>query len=54
MWWKWFTDPALFNYLILALQVAAAVRWTLAGNWNQALYWWSAVGVVWAVTNIGR
>jgi hypothetical protein len=38
-----FNDPRVFNYLILALSVAAAIRLAFAGDWWQAAYWAGAV-----------
>jgi hypothetical protein len=43
-------NPRLFNYTILALFALAAVRWTIAGNWPQALYHLGAVILNVAVT----
>lgn len=40
-------DPKIFNYLIIAMFAAAAIRWAFAGNWPQSGYWASA-----AVLNI--
>jgi hypothetical protein len=39
---KWLLDPMLFNVLILVLFAAASVRWAIAGDWKQALYWFAA------------
>lgn len=36
------SDPRLFNLLIIALFIGAAIRWAFAGNWAQAGYWLSA------------
>lgn len=47
---KSLSDPHLFNYLILAMFVLAALRWTWAGNWGQALYWYSSATLTVAVT----
>ena len=35
-------DPKIFNYVIIGMFVAAAVRWAYAGNMPQAGYWASA------------
>jgi hypothetical protein len=43
-------DPRAFNYLILALSAAAAVRLSFAGDCWGAAYWAGAVVVNAAVT----
>jgi len=47
---KWLFDPAIFNYTLIVLQMAAAVRWWYAGNYAQMIYWVCATGLVWVVT----
>jgi hypothetical protein len=39
------SDPRIVNYVIIGLFAVAAVRWSFAGNWWQALYW-AAAGVL--------
>lgn len=43
-------DPRPFNYVIMALFAATAVRWAFAGSWQQALYWAASVLLTAAVT----
>lgn len=33
------TNPAVFNWLIIAMFIAAAIRWACAGNLPQTVYW---------------
>lgn len=47
---EFITNPAYFNGALMLLQLLAAMRWALARNWNQALYWLFATGIVWTVT----
>lgn len=35
-------DPRFFNVLIIAMFLAAAIRWAVEKNWSQAGYWVSA------------
>jgi hypothetical protein len=44
------SDPFLFNWMLVVMQSAAALRHAAAGNWNQALYWTFANGVVVTIT----
>ena len=44
------SNPALFNYAILALFLCATVRWAIDGNWMQTLYWFAAFWLNVAVT----
>jgi hypothetical protein len=39
-------DPRIFNYVIMALYVLNAVRWSIHRSWADAAYWISA----WAIT----
>jgi len=41
------SDPRIFNFAIIAMFLAAAIRWACAGNWAQVAYWIAA-----AVLNI--
>jgi hypothetical protein len=43
-------DPKLFNYLVIALFVLAALRWGFARNWMQVAYWIGAIVLNVAVT----
>lgn len=47
---RWLTDPAIFNYIILALYVAATARWMAAGNLFQTIYWFGAVVMMIGIT----
>jgi len=47
---KLLIDPKLFNYLIMALNIFAALRWTYHGSYWNALYWASAFTLTLAVT----
>jgi hypothetical protein len=47
---SWLLDPRAFNVLILILFAAAAIRWAVAGNWLQALYFLCAFGLNISVT----
>lgn len=44
------TSPRFFPCVMLGLQVCAAVRYTFARQTGPALYWFSAVGITYAVT----
>ena len=46
----WLVDPRLFNFLIMGLYALNVVRWAWAGNWADALYWLSALGITATVT----
>lgn len=39
-----FSDPRLFNFVIMALYALNVVRWLWAGNWADAAYW---AGALW-------
>lgn len=45
--WK---DPRAFNFLIMALYAAAAVRWGFARRWADCCYWLSALAITVTVT----
>jgi hypothetical protein len=44
---NFFSDPRIFNFMIIAMFLIAAIRWAFAGNWSQTAYWCAA-----AVLNI--
>lgn len=44
------TDPRIFNFIIIALFLIAGIRWTFAGDYWQALYWYCGFGINIAVT----
>ena len=46
----WFTDPRLFNFIIMTLYVMNALWWTYHRNWPQVLYWSAAFQITLAVT----
>lgn len=35
----WLFNPGLFNWIIIGIFIAAAIRWACAGNWPQTVYW---------------
>lgn len=43
-------DPRIFNAIIMALYVAAALRWALAGYWIDMTYWLAALVLTMCVT----
>lgn len=43
-------DPRLFNFVLIALNAVAALRWSCAGEWMKALYWTAACALNCAVT----
>ena len=47
---KILTDPAIFNYVILTLYILSAARWSIARDWNSAIYWLGAFIITSAVT----
>lgn len=47
---RWFSDPALFNYLIMAMYATSAIRWASAGKWADMCYWLSALAITATVT----
>ena len=47
---NFWADPRLFNYVLIALNSGAALRWLWAGNWWAATYWGCAAGLNVVVT----
>jgi hypothetical protein len=47
---KLFTDPKLFNYVIMSLYLASAIRWSVAHKWADMCYWLSALAITATVT----
>ena len=45
-----FSDPKLFNYLIMALYVTNSVWWAWHKSWGDAAYWIAAFQITAAVT----
>jgi hypothetical protein len=43
-------DPKFFNYLIMSLYTANAVRWAFVGNPADVCYWLSALAITATVT----
>lgn len=46
----WLFEPQFFNWLIVGMFVAAAVRWAFESNWAQSTYWLAAAVLNVAVT----
>ena len=44
------SNPALFNYVIMGLYAANALRWAYERKWADACYWLSALGITATVT----
>lgn len=38
-------DPRIFNAAIIAMFLAASVRWAFEKNWPQTFYWLSAAAL---------
>jgi hypothetical protein len=49
MIWSTLSSPRFFPILIMVLFACAAVRYAVAGNWLQTLYFACAFGLNWAV-----
>lgn len=47
---KWLADPKIFNYLIMSLYFASAVRWCICHKWADMCYWLSALAITATVT----
>lgn len=45
-----FSDPRLFNYVLVALFTLAAVRWAAAGCWADSAYNLFAAGIQAVIT----
>ncbi len=43
-------DPRVFNYVILTLYAANAVRWACFGKWADVCYWLAAFAITATVT----
>ncbi len=43
-------DPVIFNYIILALYTLATIRWIVAGNVFQSIYWFGATVMMVGIT----
>jgi len=49
---KWLTDPRLFSDIMAVLSLASGIRWAIAGNTAQAVYWILACGITFTVTHL--
>ena len=49
----WLFHPALFNWIIIGMFIAAAIRWACASNWPQVVYWISGAALNVAVLFMG-
>ena len=47
---KLFTDPKIFNYVIMVLYGLNVVRWAFACKWADVCYWLSALAITATVT----
>jgi hypothetical protein len=47
---KLFTDPRIFNFVLMGLYICASARWFFAGDWGKGLYWISALLLVVCIT----
>lgn len=43
-------DPRIFNFIIMGLYACNIIRWAAHGNWADAFYWLSALGITATVT----
>ena len=43
-------DPRIFNFIIIGLNCANAVRWAINGSWADCCYWLSALAITLTVT----
>lgn len=48
------TDPRLFDAIIVALFILAAIRWAVEGNWSRVTYWGAAAVLNVAILNMGK
>ena len=44
------TNPGIFNIIILTLYVLATIRWMVAGNLFQSIYWFGATVMMVGIT----
>jgi len=47
---RWFSDPRLFNFVIMALYTLNAIRWAIARKPADMCYWLSALAITATVT----
>lgn len=47
---SWLFDPRIFNFVIMGLYACNILRWLLHGNYVDAIYWTSALGITATVT----
>lgn len=47
-------DPRIFNGVIIAMFLAASIRWAYEKNWAQTIYWICAAGLNVAVTMMAK
>ena len=45
-----FSDPKIFNYIIMTLYLLNAIRWAVSGSWADCTYWLSALSITATVT----
>lgn len=43
-------DPRIFNFVIMSLYIANALRWAIHGSWADVSYWLCAFGITATVT----
>lgn len=48
--WKIFSDPKIFNYIIISLYACSAIRFAIANYWADMFYWLSALAITLTVT----
>jgi hypothetical protein len=51
---RYFADPRLFPAILLALFALAAIRYAIARDWNQTIYWGAAFALNFAVINMEK
>ena len=47
---RFWSDPRLFNFIIMSLYAISAVRWGIGGKWADMCYWLSALAITATVT----
>ena len=47
---SWINDPKFFPSLVIALNMASAAQYALAGQWGKVIYWLSAAFLTFSVT----